>query len=489
MNASKPFIHLFKTPGAYYFYDVNRNANVRIQEPVWRELSRRLKNSAMPPAEDFSPTDSQADRQIQRLHKDGFLSSNHAKEIQHPNDETVQYHLDNKVEKITLQVTRQCNLRCDYCAYSGGYYNRFHENTRMTLETAKKSIDFLIEHSSDNDLVNIGFYGGEPLIEFELIKQCIAYAEAKSHGKKLYFSITTNGTLLEDKLDYFNSHDIYITISLDGPREIHDQTRRTCNNEGSYDKVMHVLHIINNQYPQLFKRVMINAVVNPNNDFGCINDFFDHSDMVKDINSSMSIITDQYARKGIKLNEDFVVKNEYEHFKVMLSKLGRLDKKHISRLIEKRFDDLKKMYDHTSLTTKLPHSVHHGGPCLPGVQRLFVTVNGEFLPCERVSETSEMMNIGNATDGFDLEQVRQLLNIGKITDKQCLNCWAFRHCYMCAAFADDLKELSAAKKLAKCQSVRLYVEALYKDICTLREMGYSFRDTDNNYSIGVVANQ
>lgn len=95
---------------------------------------------------------------------------------------------------------------------------------------------FFQEHSTDQNNVTIGFYGGEPFLEFELIKECVAYAEDKLEGKKIEYSVTTNATLLTDEIiDYLIFNNFFVTVSLDGPREIQDECRRFLyNNKGTF---------------------------------------------------------------------------------------------------------------------------------------------------------------------------------------------------------------------------------------------------------------
>lgn len=92
-----------------------------------------------------------------------------------------------------------------------------------------------------------------------------------------------------------------------------------------------------------------------------------------------------------------------------------------------------------------------GGPCIPGQNKLFITTDGKFLPCERVSEISPAMLIGNLEHGFDTPKVLDLINIGQLTEARCLDCWAFRHCALCAKHADDKGQLSGSYKLRHCR--------------------------------------
>lgn len=93
---------------------------------------------------------------------------------------------ENSLNTIILQVTQNCNLRCQYCVYSGSYINRVHNNKRMSVEVAKQAIDFLAKHSMNSKEISIGFYGGEPLLEFSLIQEIVDYAERIFIGKKFF---------------------------------------------------------------------------------------------------------------------------------------------------------------------------------------------------------------------------------------------------------------------------------------------------------------
>ncbi|WP_438434653.1 Cys-rich peptide radical SAM maturase CcpM [Gorillibacterium sp. sgz500922] len=470
MSKTEPFIHSFKTPGSHYVYDVNRNAILRINPKLWNRIANEG-NIETGTGEDLAQTQ----KQLDKLRENGFLSANRAKKVLHPTDELLENHLTGRVEKLTLQVTQQCNMRCEYCAYSGNYYNRSHQNKTMTFETAKKSIDFLFDHSRDSATVSIGFYGGEPLTEFDLVKTCIDYCNLRGEGKEIQFTLTTNGTLLNREIvSELEKRAVALVISLDGPKDVHDGTRKLCGNEGSFDRVVHNLQEIHNNFPDYFKKISINAVVNPENDFSCVTRFFNEFETVKDMHTMMSLIAGQYSKQNLKQNEKFIQDNEYEYFKIMLLRLKKLNAKHISRLVEKKFQDLIRTYELLQLTEKIPEAIHHGGPCIPGALRLFIDIEGNFFPCERVSETSENMKIGNIHSGFDYEKIRGILNIGKLTEERCKDCWSFRFCYLCAAFADTTTELSAKEKGKHCGSVRANTESLLKDICVMKELGYDF---------------
>ncbi len=475
MQIEKAFIHCFRTPGGYYVYDVNRNSIVKIEQAVYKILSNRTE---MENVCDNEINDDAYDI-IKCMLDNGFLSSNRIKEIVHPADELLEYYLDNKLRMLTLQVTQQCNLRCKYCVYSGDYTNRTHTNKRMNIETAKKGIDFLISHSRDCDNISVGFYGGEPLLEFKLLKKCIEYTEERAEGKDILFTLTTNATLLtNDIIEYFQDHNVSLVISLDGPEQIQDKNRRFAfNNCGTFDKVMSNLKNIENTYPKYLKEKMsFNVVLDRENDFSCINSFFTDYEIVKDLDIRAQTIDDRYTDLKIKDTADFDLKMNYELFKVLLYKLGRLDGKYVSRLLA-QYDDgvLRRTYNNLNMGEKLPDKAHHSGPCIPGVNRLFLTCDGEFMPCERVSENSDLMKIGSIDSGFNIEKVRKLLNIGKLTEDKCKECWAFRFCNLCAASADGLTEFSAKKKAELCAGVINSVDETFKELCTLNELGFNYK--------------
>ncbi len=472
MFKEKPFIYPFQTPGGYYIYDVNTNSILKTRKSVYYLLLNKTQ-----PDENDSV---EGKAVISKMVEDGFLSSNRIKEIFHSESDILPYILSNRLHTITLQVTHQCNLRCSYCVYSGGYLNRRHSDKAMSLETAIKGIDFLINNSSDSRRLNIGFYGGEPLLRFDFIKKCIEYAEEKAEGKTLSFNITSNGTIVDDKkIEYFEAHDVNLMISLDGAKEVHDRNRRFANGGGSFDKIMENLETVKRKFPEYYKKITFNAVIDPQNDFSCANEFFAGYDIVKDSFINSSIINYEYSEKEIDVSDDFNIKWDYEVFKLFLSKVDRLDEKYVSKLMLPYFDRLKtSMYNKRKTTRSLPDKVHHGGPCVPGAQRLFMNVRGDFFPCERVSEVSEVMKIGNVDEGFYIDKVQRLLNIGKLTEDKCKNCWSFRFCTLCAASADNLTDLSPEHKLKRCSDVKNLTGDIIKNYCALAELGYKFGDNE-----------
>lgn len=466
-NVITPFIHHFKTANCYYVYDVNTNAILKLDEIVYKSLLYE---------KDIKHCNNEVQICIKALKSQGYLSSNRLKKIQHPDDDLIPFYLNSSLKSLTLQVTQMCNLRCSYCIYSGNFSNRTHSPRKMTLETALKAINFYIKRSTDEEKLNFGFYGGEPLLEFDFIKKVIEYIEKVCEGKEITYNLTTNATLLnEDIIYFFEKHNVNLMISIDGPKEIHDKNRLKADCSSSYNDVLKNIKIINKKFPSYAKKVMLNCVLDPRNNFGCISEFFANCEDVKDFYSNFSNISNEYIINDIyDVSEEYMQSYKYEVFKMFLSKINRLDKQYVSKIVELYYENIKQtMLNCRVVGLSRGEFGHHGGPCIAGAQRLFVDTEGNFYPCEKVSESSKVMQIGNLDKGFDIEKVRTLINIGKLTEEECKDCWASKFCYLCALFADDINGLSRERKLKYCKEVKENVEELLKDYCLLKELNYS----------------
>lgn len=474
MSDNRVLCRVFNTPMSKYVYDTNRNAIINISDDTYNFLKKNKERGL----EDLE----ELPNEVKLMMQEGFLSSNKVCKIEHSLTEYLEDILDNKLQTLTLQVTQQCNLRCEYCAYSGTYTNRRHSDKIMDFEMAKKGIDFLVSHSQNSKILNLSFYGGEPILEFDLIKKCIEYIKVKAEGKKITYNITTNATLLnETHIEYLASNDVSLTISLDGPKEIHDKSRKfAVSGKGTFDIIVSKMKKFKEQFPDYYQNINFNCVLDPRNDISCINEFWAKDELLKDSFVNASFIStdnlDEAKRKEL-LVQTYSCKFEYEMFKMFLSKLGRYNKDKVSKIAEASFDTIKNsLFTMRNMANQLPEVFHHGGVCVPGTRKLFMDIQGNLFPCEKCSETSPVMKIGNIGDGFYIEKVERLLNIGKISKDRCKNCWAIRLCNLCAVAVDDGQQLSEKKKQKACKEFMDAQLEWFLYYCMLKEYGYDFDD-------------
>ncbi|NLZ46305.1 MAG: thioether cross-link-forming SCIFF peptide maturase, partial [Clostridiales bacterium] len=149
------------------------------------------------------------------------------------------FHVASPVKAMCLHIAHDCNLRCEYCFASTGDFGEGRK--LMPLETGKKAIDFLIEKSEDRQNLELDFFGGEPLMNWEVVKQIVEYARSreKECNKKFKFTITTNGIMLsDDKIEYINKEMSNVVLSIDGRKEVNDKMRKRVDGSGSYDKIV-----------------------------------------------------------------------------------------------------------------------------------------------------------------------------------------------------------------------------------------------------------
>jgi uncharacterized protein len=416
-------------------------------------------------------------RCIKKLQNSGFLRENIVQKIEHPATFDLEHIVNNQMGQLILQVTQQCNLRCRYCAYSGNYYNREHSSQRMSQETARKAIDFFMERSTESKKIFVSFYGGEPFLELDLIKNTILYCQQKYGHREIRFNLTTNGTLLNvDIIRYLIENDIVVTVSLDGSKEEHDANRVTADGKGTFDKIIKNLRMIEGIDNDYFKNnILFNTVINPKAKLGCVEEYFSTSELFKD---SQIIFTDVVThnlkdKSLIKYNEDFWVPRNFEYLKLLLYLIGKISEKSLSVLVKnliQKTDDYARLLDN-----RIPQKdEHHSGPCVPGAKRLFVTVDGKLYPCERVSEQFDCFCIGSLEEGLDLNKISYILNCGKLSEDECKHCWNLLLCSICLSKAESSNKIDFTKreKLACCN--KSLENSLYdlKEYCTLREFGY-----------------
>lgn len=204
-------VKLIKNPFGYYLYDARINRIVEVSERFYHIYSE----DNIEELEELP--------EYRKLLIDGFFNRSDF-EIRQTNNEFRNVLYERGIHSMVLQVTQNCNFRCEYCPYTSNTGNvRVHSDKNMSLEVALKAVDFLHEHSVDAKDVVISFYGGEPLLQFKTIQMVMEYAKERFEGKSLGFSMTTNATLLtEEIMAYFNENKMALMISLDGTKDVKD---------------------------------------------------------------------------------------------------------------------------------------------------------------------------------------------------------------------------------------------------------------------------
>lgn len=303
------------------------------------------------------------------------------------------------LKQVELEVTEKCNLRCKYCVYHDGQsaFRTFGQDD-MSISSAQKAIDILASSSSDE--VNLSFYGGEPLIKFDLIKECIKYCKKKLNNKIVHYNMATNCTLVTPAVaEYLSTIDnFYITVSIDGPIHIHNKNRVFTNGAGSFEKTLLGFKNLVTAYGNKAKtHLNINSVIaDPRHEvFDEMQNFFDNLEWLpKGI-----VFTNSYISTGDIDEEDLGVdtlqeRNELQKFEQLHGDMDPLTNWSMNLLESNQYDigdnplisrdsmDKELAYIHKRLLVDKPiKSYSMNGCCVPGARRLYVTVNGDFKIC------------------------------------------------------------------------------------------------------------
>ena len=221
-------VHVFSYKNYNYIYDSGSGSLHECDRDTADYLKAKCGGGEMPSLSKEKIAEIEAD--IEALKKSGLLFAQEVKTAPIKS---------NEIKALCLHICHDCNLRCRYCFADEGAYHA--EREFMSLDTAKAAIDFLLKNSGQRKVLEVDFFGGEPLMCLDTIKKVVAYAkeEAAKRGKKFLFTTTTNALLLDDDaIDFFNKEMENVVLSLDGRKEVHDAIRKTKNGKGSFDFVI-----------------------------------------------------------------------------------------------------------------------------------------------------------------------------------------------------------------------------------------------------------
>lgn len=452
----RPFIKLFSTVNGYYVFDVNTNTITKISQNAYKQLIEQKSEKHV---------DDITKKEIEDLKGQGLLSNFRARKITHLPLEIITGMLDNYTSTLVLQLTQRCNLRCSYCAYTintDEIHHRKHSNHDMTWEIAKEAVDFYLIHSKKVKYPSVAFYGGEPLLKFDLIKSIILYVEKTFRGKKVDFRITTNGTLLtEDVISFFEDHNVLLTVSLDGSKHIHDEHRRfAANGKGSYDVIKKNLKRIKKEHPLYINKCSINMVMDSQNEFKELNRFFLEDKEEIGVESVMTTeIDDLFSEQKNIYSDNYMNGRSYQFFLKYMEYFGRIPYGKLSDIIDYMvFQDINSALDFARME-ELAYKEIIGGCCIPGQLHLLCDYKGDFFPCERVNEKNPMMNIGNIQDGYFYDKIERLLCLHNENEKKCLECWASRHCDICVRHINNEGKVSFTNGMSRyCMASKRHLE-------------------------------
>lgn len=435
-NVDIPIVKAFIHNGNYYVYDTGKNQILSVTRDHYIEIIHLLNVGLT----NYQLLDKKTKNyyDILMLINKGYFKPAFAQTIIHPESQCLSSVLDRGINDLTLQVTKDCNFNCRYCLYAArSQIERTHEQINMSWNIAKKSLDYLIAHSKDVDKITVAFYGGEPLLNFEVIKSSINYMNEKVNTKSVVYNMTINGSILNDNiLEYLVSKNVHLTISLDGPEELQNRHRKfSKNGKPTFRVVIDNVLNIQRKHPDFFERnVKFISVGFGDEKYEEVADFFSKIGV-----SENTVLYLPAGMEGI----DYIQSNIID-----INTSDLVGKHRANTLDAKVLTILEQIYMDKS---QLPLQWHHNGPCIPGFKRLFVDVNGTFYLCEKVLERKEF-SIGDIYTGIDEKLAYQLLNIGKLTESRCMVCWASRFCNICAAYCNDIETdmITSKQKLLEC---------------------------------------
>lgn len=320
---------------------------------------------------------------------------------------------DPVVKALCLHIAHDCNLKCKYCFAEEGEYHGKRE--LMSLEVGKKAIDFLIKASGKRKNLEVDFFGGEPLMNFDVVKGIVEYARSieKEYGKNFRFTITTNGILLNDDImEYINDNMHNVVLSIDGRKDVHDRMRPRAGGQGSYDNIVPKFQKLAESRNQTDYYVR-GTFTRHNLDFG--KDVLHLADLGFKQISVEPVVADSREDYAIQESDLPQIFAEYEHL--------------AKDIIKRRKDGQWFNFFHFMIDLT-------GGPCVTkrlvgcgsGTEYLAVTPTGDLYPCHQFVG-QEQFKMGTVYTGVEKTEIRKDFEQCNVYNKPvCQNCWAKFYC-------------------------------------------------------------
>jgi len=361
------------------------------------------------------------------------------------NNKIINYQLAN-IQHIVFELTEDCNLNCDYCAY-GKYYDNFGSRERNTLKVSDifALLDYftVIWKSSTynlsfNNWVTISFYGGEPLIEAKNIEKVINKAKLIETKTNINFNfrLTTNGILIHKNLKLLIDNDIKISISIDGDK-INNAHRVLQNGKESYDILIKNIKILRDEYPKYYaNNVSFISVLHNKNSYEEIENF--GNTVLKKFPSIIELSTN-----GLKesMKGEFFTKYKNILASYEALKNNKCDQDNITIKNPEIYSMFRFITTHSNyIYSSYFHLLNQGrlqkrlptGTCIPFERKLFLTSDGKILPCERIGQLQELGRVENNKVHLNTNEISEKLNGYYSTIKDlCSNCYMFNSCDQC----------------------------------------------------------
>ena len=317
------------------------------------------------------------------------------------------------VKALCLHVAHTSNLNCSYCFASQGKYHG--DRAVMSYEVGKQALDYLVAHSGSRRNLEVDFFGGEPLMNFDVVKRLVAYARSieKERNKNFRFTLTTNGVLIDDDvIDFANRECSNVVLSLDGRKEVHDRFRVDYAGRGSYDKIV----------PKFQKFVEARGGKN----YYMRGTFTHHNpDFLKDIQAMLDLGFTELSMEPVVCAPDDPSALTEEDKPIVMEQYEKLAELMIQRRKEGRpFTFYHYMID----LTGVPCIYKRISGCGSGTEYMAVTPWGDLYPCHQfVGE--ERFKLGNVWDGVTNVAVREeFASCNVYARPECESCWAKLYC-------------------------------------------------------------
>lgn len=350
-------------------------------------------------------------KEIEELVKEGLLYTEDEYEF-HPsfvNREPV-------IKALCLNVAHDCNLKCKYCFAKQGDFGGNAE--LMPLEIGKKAMDFLVANSGNRKNLDVDFFGGEPLMNWEVVKELVKYGREieKSAGKNMRFTITTNGVLLDDeKIDFINEHMHNVVLSLDGRKEINDNMRLTVNDKGSYDVIVPKFQKLVSQRPK-DKYYYVRGTFTRNNlDFS--KDINHFADLGFELTSVEPVVDDESNPFALREEDLPKIFEEYENY--------------AAELAERQLKGEKLKFFHFMIDLNQgPCVIKRITGCGAGNEYISITPNGDIYPCHQFVGKEEFIMANLNDDKIEIpEDMREMFRNAHVYNKEeCKTCWNKFYC-------------------------------------------------------------